>query len=128
MTARRTTGLARGLRCRQTDAERKLWYYLRSRRFAEVKFRRQHPVGRYIADFASPEHRLVLELDGSQHGGAADRVRGRQLAALGWRVLRFWDDDVLKETETVLKTIFAVVTSPSPQPSPVQGRGSKEGQ
>jgi very-short-patch-repair endonuclease len=128
MTARRTTGLARGLRCRQTDAERKLWYYLRSRRFAEVKFRRQHPVGRYIADFACPEHRLVLELDGSQHGGAADRVRGRQLAALGWRVLRFWDDDVLKETETVLKTIFAVVTSPSPQPSPVQGRGSKEGQ
>ena len=125
MTARRTTGLVRGLRRRQTDAELRLWRCLRSRQVAGAKFRRQHPIGRYIADFACPEHRLVIELDGSRHVGARDRERDRQLAGLGWRVMRFWDNDALKETETVLKTIFAAVTSPSPQPSPVQGRGRK---
>jgi very-short-patch-repair endonuclease len=128
MTAHRTTGLARGLRRRQTDAELRLWRYLRSRQVAGAKFRRQHPIGPYIVDFACPTCRLVIELDGSQHVGARDRERDRQLAGLGWRVLRFWDYDALKETEAVLRTIFAAVTSPSPQPSPVQGRGSKEGQ
>jgi very-short-patch-repair endonuclease len=128
LTAYRTTGLARGLRRRQTDAELKLWRCLRSRQVFGAKFRRQHPISPYIADFACPECRLVIELDGRQHGGARDRERDRQLAGLGWRVLRFWDNDALKETEAVLKTIFAEVTSPSPPPSPVQGRGSKETQ
>jgi len=124
---RRTAGLARGLRRRETDAELKLWRYLRSRQVAGAKFRRQHPVGPYIADFACPQCNLVVELDGSQHGGATDRERDRQLADPGWRVLRFWDNDALKETEAVLKTIFAEVSSPSPQPSPVQGRGNEKG-
>jgi very-short-patch-repair endonuclease len=119
----RTTLVARGLRRRQTDAELKLWRYLRSRHIAGAKFRRQHPVGPYIVDFAYPECRLVIELDGSQHGGATDRERDRRLAARGWRVLRFWDNDALKETEGVLRMVFAAVNSPSPPPSPVQGRG-----
>ena len=123
MTPRRTTGLARGLRRRQTDAERKLWRHLRDRQVAGAKFRRQHPIGRYIADFACPECRLMVELDGSQHGGMADRERDRGLAAQGWHVLRFWDNLVLSQTEAVLEAILAVADSPSPQPSPVQGRG-----
>lgn len=102
---------ARVLRRNSTEAERAMWYLLRDRRFDGVKFRRQVPVGPYIADFASIEHRLVIELDGGQHAESArDNRRDAFLAAEGWRVLRFWNSDVMKNRQGVLECIFAGVT------------------
>src|SRR5579862_1933897 len=84
---------ARELRQRMTNAERKLWYALRDRRFARFKFRRQVPVGRFIADFVCFERRLVIEVDGGQHADSVrDRWRDRWFAANGFRVLRFWNN------------------------------------
>lgn len=98
---------ARALRSSQTDAERKLWYHLRAHRFLGMKFKRQHPIGSYIADFACLEHRLVIELDGGQHAENAtyDESRTRYMEAQGLRVLRFWNDEVLVQTEAVLDRI-----------------------
>ena len=80
-----------------TDAELRLWHYIRDRRLAGHKFRRQHPIGRHFADFACVECRLAVELDGGQHAEhcEADTRRTAQLKKLGWRVIRFWDNDVL---------------------------------
>jgi very-short-patch-repair endonuclease len=74
-----------------------------------LKFRRQHPIGPFVADFACPERGLVIELDGSQHleQRTADAERTRSLESLGFRVLRFWNNQVLRETEAVLATILA---------------------
>ena len=123
----RRTGIARALRRRQTDAERALWRLLRDRRLAGVKFRRQHPVGRYVTDFACPELGLVIELDGGRHAEKTeqDRCRSAELARHGYLVLRFWNNEMLKEPESVLKAILAAAESPSPQPSPGQGRGGR---
>jgi len=83
-------GAARKLRRTQTDAERRLWQYLRAKRFEGIKFRRQVPLGPYVADFACFEHKVIIELDGSQHAdGTSDATRDAALAKLGWRVLRF---------------------------------------
>jgi very-short-patch-repair endonuclease len=102
-------GIARGLRRRSTDAERLVWRHLRSRRLGGLKFRRQHPIGRYVVDFACLEYRLVVELDGSQHmvHRQSDTNRTRALTSAGFRVLRFWDNDVLRNTEAVLASIIA---------------------
>jgi len=102
-------GLARGLRKRSTDAEQLVWQHLRDRRLGGFKFRRQHPIGRYIVDFVCTECRLVVELDGSQHmvNLTADEKRTRDLAQAGYRVLRFWDNDVLRNTDAVLAAILA---------------------
>lgn len=83
---------ARQLRRSQTDAERKLWTRLRARQVNGLKFRRQHPIGRYIVDFCCPEHQLVVELDGGHHArqARADEHRTKFLVQLGYRVLRFW--------------------------------------
>ena len=129
-----TTDRARTLRSRLTDAERKLWYALRDRRFAGVKFRRQVPVGPYVADFLCYEARLVIEVDGGQHAESAnDRRRDRWFAGNAFRVLRFWNNDVLKQTNSVLEIIMAALNncepaSPSPgalraPPSPRRGEG-----
>jgi very-short-patch-repair endonuclease len=80
---------ARVLRRNSTDVERLMWRLLRDRRFAGVKFRRQVPIGPFIADFACTQHRLAVELDGGQHGSASDERRDAFLAARGWRVIRF---------------------------------------
>jgi very-short-patch-repair endonuclease len=100
---------ARHLRRSQTDAERRLWRYLRGRRLLGLRFRRQHPIGPYFADFACLELRLVVELDGGQHadprGQEHDRVRTAALEARGYAVIRFWDNDVLRDTQAVLATI-----------------------
>jgi very-short-patch-repair endonuclease len=127
---RGATVLARGLRQRSTDAERLVWQHLRDRRLGGLKFRRQHPVGRYIVDFVCPECRLVVELDGSQHmvNRTADAKRTRDLAQAGYRVLRFWDNDVLRNTDAVLAAILAAAgvnaaDQPSPLPSPLKGEG-----
>src|SRR2546427_1313594 len=99
---------ARALRQAQTDAERKLWWLLRNRDFAGFKFRRQYPIGGFIADFCSHEVRLIIELDGGQHAdqGAADRARAESLERHGYSVLRFWNHQVLKEPDVVLELIF----------------------
>jgi|HubBroStandDraft_6_1064221.scaffolds.fasta_scaffold827770_2 very-short-patch-repair endonuclease len=97
---------ARALRRSMTNAERKLWRALRARQIAEAKFRRQVPIGPYVADFLCYEVRLVIEVDGGQHAGSArDEVRDRWLGDNGFRVMRFWNNDVLSNLEGVLATI-----------------------
>jgi very-short-patch-repair endonuclease len=94
-----------------TDAERGLWSALRSRRLAGYKFRRQHPVGPFIVDFACIEHRLAIEADGGQH--AENRKDGRRtgwLTRRGWRVLRFWNNDVLTNPGGVQHVILEELT------------------
>ena len=100
--------LARRLRKRQTDAERLLWYRLRNRQFARYKFRRQYVIGNYIVDFVCLEHKLVIELDGGQHIEQAghDAKRSDYLSGLGFSLLRFWNDEILKETDSVLEAIL----------------------
>ena len=93
---------ARELRKRMTDAERKLWFALRDRRFARFKFCRQVPIGRFVADFICFERRLVIEVDGGQHADSlSDQRRDRWFAANGYRVLRFWNNEVLKNLDGV---------------------------
>jgi very-short-patch-repair endonuclease len=83
-----------------------MWRLLRDRRLDDVKFRRQVPIGPFVADFASIEHRLIVELDGGQHAESASDVRrDGYLAASGWRVVRFWNNDVMKNREGVLESI-----------------------
>lgn len=89
------TRRARGLRAAATDAERHLWGALRGAQLG-WDFRRQHPIPPYIVDFACIAARLIIEVDGGQHGGPADQVRDTFLRRHGWRVLRFWNNDVLK--------------------------------
>src|ERR1700733_8481479 len=101
---------ARTLRARMTDAERKLWFALRDRRFAGLKFRRQVPIDRFIADFICFEARLVIEVDGGQHAGSSqDRWRDRWSAANGFRVVRFWNNEVLSNLEGVLTVLAAAL-------------------
>jgi very-short-patch-repair endonuclease len=101
----------RELRRNQTEAERHLWQYLRNRRLLGFNFRRQHRIGRYVADFACTELGLVVELDGSQHlvFADADVRRTRALGRMGYRVVRFWNDDALARTAVVLDAIVAAL-------------------
>jgi very-short-patch-repair endonuclease len=90
------------LRKRMTVAERKLWFVLRDRRFAKFKFRRQVPIGRFIADFVCFERRLVIEVDGGQHADSiSDQRRDRWFVANGYRVLRFWNNEVMRNIDGV---------------------------
>ena len=99
--------LSRQFRSNQTDAERRLWRELRDRRFLGFKFRRQHPVPSYVVDFACIEKKLVVGLDGGQHAvhTEKDADRTRYLEAQGFRVLRFWNNEVLGNIEGVLATL-----------------------
>jgi len=113
--------LARNLRAAATEAERKLWWHLRHRISTPgTHFRRQVRIGRYIVDFACHARRLVIEVDGSQHErSAADEKRTRVLEANGYRVLRYWNNDVLTNIDGVLEDIVsAITTTPTPNPSP----------
>ena len=116
----RQRGGARKLRREHTDAEQKLWQQLRARQVGSAKFRRQQPIGPYFADFCSVEHRLVVEVDGGQHAETreADKKRTLFLEGQGFRVLRFWDHEVLKEMQSVLERIAEVLKSPHPNPLP----------
>ncbi len=119
------TNSARALRGRMTVTERKMWYPLRDRRLMGCKFRRQHPVGPYIVDFVCLGHRLVVELDGGQHAGDPHQAaRDAFLAAQGYRVLRFWNNEALKDSAAVCETIARAL---SPEPSPRRLRGQAEG-
>ena len=116
----RPTRRARELRLNPTDAERRLWRVLSRRQVAGVRFNRQVPVGPYIADFAARSEKLIVEVDGGQHAEheAYDDARTRYLEAQGWRVIRFWNNDVLSNLEGVVATIERTLAErPSPSPS-----------
>ena len=102
------TTRARALRSQMTDAERKLWFALRDRRFADFKFRRQHPIGPYVVDFACVACRVVIEADGESHFSRkrADSERSDFLKAAGWHVLRFWNTEIYDELEAVKEAIY----------------------
>jgi very-short-patch-repair endonuclease len=135
------TKLARGMRRMPTEAEKKLWRNLRRLALNGSHFRRQVRLGRYIVDFASHSARLVIEIDGGQHcENAADAARTKFIESQGYRVLRFWNNDVLSNIEGVLEVIQSVITttptfnaSPQPRgnrmrhdassPSPLVGEG-----
>ena len=104
---------AKTLRQNQTDAEQRLWTHLRAHRLAGQKFRRQQPLGPYIIDFVHLGARLIVEADGGQHNGAApDATRDAWLQVQGFRVLRFWNNDILHTTEGVLQTIWQALEHP----------------
>jgi very-short-patch-repair endonuclease len=101
-------GRARAMRRAPTDAELRLWRLLRDRRLSGLKFRRQVPVGPYIVDFLCVAATLIVEADGSQHiENSRDRVRDAYLLREGWRVVRFWNHEVIVNREGVLETILA---------------------
>ena len=107
---RRTVRVERRLRGQQTDAERKLWFALRDRRLDGFKFVRQEAIGPFIVDFACREQKLIIEVDGGQHAdNARDVARDAYLANEGYRVLRFWNNDVLTNREGVSVTILAAL-------------------
>ncbi|HEV7252415.1 MAG TPA: DUF559 domain-containing protein [Mesorhizobium sp.] len=110
-------GFARAMRRAPTDAEERLWRELRSRRLDGIKFCRQVPLGAYVADFACLEAKLIVELDGSQHAeSVSDARRTAALNARGFRILRFWNDEVLREVEAVCDTIVAYARDTGLQP------------
>ncbi len=112
------TAIARVLRAASTEAEQRLWYHVRARRLGGFKFRRQLAIGRYVADFACIDQRVVVELDGGQHAEReqVDLERTRFLNERGFRVLRFWNDQVLRDTELVLAVILEALRETGPSP------------
>jgi len=114
------TAAARKLRASATDAERKLWSLLRGKQVAGLRFRRQQPLGPYIADFYCSGAKLVVELDGSQHGEpknvAHDEARTRWMESRGMKVLRFANVDVLKQSEAIVDSIYRIAASNRLQP------------
>ncbi|MGR6980206.1 endonuclease domain-containing protein [Testudinibacter sp. P27/CKL/0425] len=115
---------AKQLRANPTDAEQNLWYHLRNRRLGGIKFLRQKIIGGYIVDFLSFDIQLIIELDGSQHNEDKqkqyDEERTHYLETQGFRVIRFWNDEILREMESVLEIIWSFI-EPSPslrQPPP----------
>jgi|SRR4051812_14848341 very-short-patch-repair endonuclease len=114
--------LAKVLRANTTDAERILWSLLRGKQLAALRFRRQQPIGPYIVDFFCPSAKLIVELDGSQHGSdkavVYDEGRSRFLESKGYRVLRFWNTEVMKDRDFVAEVIYRVGNAPDPSPKP----------
>jgi very-short-patch-repair endonuclease len=120
---------ARELRAGATECERKLWALLRAKQFAGLRFRRQQPLGPYIADFYCSAARLVIELDGSQHGTdenvAHDAARTKWMAERGFRVLRFSNEEFLKSRDVVIDAIARAIDDagvPLPEPRPLRCR------
>ena len=102
------TKIARKLRNNPTEAEKKLWYFLRSYRIHGIKFRRQQPIGKYFVDFCCLDKKLIIELDGSQHlNSRSDTIRDDWLKKEGFTVLRFWDNETLQNTEAVMEKILS---------------------
>ncbi len=114
-----TKDRARNLRQLSTDAERLLWRHLRDRQLVGLKFRRQRPFGNFIVDFVCLEQRLIVEVDGGQHATQRQKDASREafLMQQGFRVLRFWNNEVLGNTEGVLEAIVSAVR-PGEPPSP----------
>ncbi|MFZ5657218.1 MAG: endonuclease domain-containing protein [Pseudomonadota bacterium] len=128
MRQEQKTAFARHLRRNSTDAERALWQRLRTRQLRGWKFRRQVPIGPYIVDFACLEARVIIELDGGHHAGQAERdaARSAHLEQGGFRVLRFWNDQVLTSLGAVLEAIADACSSPHPGPLPQAGEGEQQ--
>jgi very-short-patch-repair endonuclease len=122
--------MARRLRRDMTVAESALWRLLRSRQLEGFKFRRQQPIDRYIVDFICFSHRLIVEVDGGQHGSPDqyELRRSEHLERNGFRILRFWNNEVLQNREGVYTRILEVLREPhpSPRPSPARGEGEEE--
>jgi very-short-patch-repair endonuclease len=122
---------ARWMRANPTEAEKRLWQMLRDRRLAAFKFRRQQVIEPYIVDLVCFSQRLIIEADGSQHADSpADVRRDSFLCGQGFRVLRFWNNDVLGDTDSVATAIFTALSIPHPPkpaawapPSPARGEG-----
>ena len=128
MNAQQITRIARKLRSNMTDAETRLWQRLRRGQLGGSKFRRQYPIAGYVVDFVNLDARLIIEVDGGQHGVHAqdDRMRDQVLASRGFRVLRFWNNQVLGEMEAVLERILSELNERSGLPlptSPTSGGG-----
>ena len=118
------TGVARKLRKDSTDTEQRLWGHLRNRQIEGFKFRRQQPVGRYVVDFVNLERKVIIELDGGQHNLVpGDKVRDKWLRAEGYKVLRFWNNQIFDHLEGVLETIRNALLTPHPDPLPQGERG-----
>ena len=116
----RPTARAREMRNNATDAEKHLWRQLSARKIAGVRFNRQVPIGPYICDFVSRSLKLVIEVDGGQHDWSAedDQRRTDFLQAQGYKVIRFWNNDVIDRIEGVVQEIESVISDmPSPNPS-----------
>ena len=117
-------GTAKRLREHSTDTERHLWRYLRNRQIESFKLRRQQPVGSYVVDFVNLEKKVVIELDGGQHAlDPGDKIRDEWLKAEGYKVLRFWDNQVFSNLEGVLEPIRDALFTPHPVPLPKGERG-----
>ena len=117
---REEIALARGLRKRQTNAERALWSKLRNKQIEGVKFRRQQAIGPYIVNFVSLERKLIIEIDGGQHNErkvrGKDQEREEWLKEKGYQTLRFWNNDVLTNIEGVLERIKENLEGKTPSP------------
>ena len=111
---------ARSLRRKSTDAEVLMWQHLRSRRLLGCKFRRQVPIGKYIVDFLCEDPPMIIELDGGQHMDQQgyDQARSGWLVENGFRVLRYWNNDVLENMEGVLESLFSTIQESRPQVTP----------
>jgi adenine-specific DNA-methyltransferase len=122
---------ARQLRRQVTPAEGILWREVRNRRFASFKFRRQHPIGPFFADLACHECKLILELDGETHLGAEtrDEARTKYLQSQGWLVMRFWNNQIYEELESVLEVIYRTCQQrkPPPHPQPLSPEAGERG-
>ena len=117
------TGLARRLRRDSTNAELRLWNKLRSRSVDGHKFVRQYPIGRYVVDFICREKRLIIDVDGGQHAESTrDRVRDQWLHEHKYRVLRFWNNEIMSNMDGVLEVIAEALRADAP-PHPVPASG-----
>ena len=117
---------AQRLRREMTDAERRIWAQVRGRRFGGFKFKRQWSLGPYVVDFCCIDRKLVVEIDGGQHSEARDVRRTKALEAMGYRVVRFWNNDVFGNLEGVLTNLLAELeTGPRPGPLPQAGEGAE---
>ena len=123
------TKFAKILRRNMTDAEQKLWRQLRASRFAGHKFKRQAPLGKFVVDFVAPGAKLIIEIDGGQHAEQTqeDAVRTAFLEQKGYRVLRFWNDDVLLRSEGVFDSIYNVLMTTNSPLSPGLSRKRERG-
>jgi very-short-patch-repair endonuclease len=121
---KKNIGKAKVLRKRSTEAEKRLWGKLRAKQLGKLKFRRQQPIGKYIVDFISFEKSIVIELDGGQHAIEKERdiQRDEWLKREGFKILRFWDNDVLENLEGVMEVIQKNCMSPSPPLPSREGR------
>lgn len=111
-----------------TDAERIMWFRLRDRRLGGFKFKRQWTIGRYVVDFCCIEQRLIVEIDGGQHGAERDAFRTSALQGADYRVIRFWNNEVRENLEGVLTKLLEELqvphSYPHPSPLPLAGEGA----